>query len=493
MNAQENAKLAKIVEHLIDDDLCEDDADWLNEVLRNDTDARELFLGLTRDNAQLCLNWPHLEQQKPVPLDDEPSVFRTDVRFAESAAGPAMRIPNAGALAVVALCAGLLLVATLSAWPPAKPHAPFVATLTQCSDAQWAESTLPTTIHTPLGPGRMRLKHGTCTLRYSSGVEVLLSGDVDFELVDESSATLHSGVAKARVPESARVFTINTPNASAVEHGTEFSMAFNPVRRTSRVRVIDGSVAVRHQGTGKQRTVRKGETVEATSRDLVEADSSIPEGEQHIPPPSSYLSQNAVRISTAMGRGRDATVIMSNDATYLDPALVVVKNCESEYRRKGYLGFDLQSIKGRNFDNARLILTLQEDHWYSLRAPYDVVYSVFGVTEESLDDWQAEEIRWENAPANVDASNEVDPAKGRRLGSMVVLGGRATGQVILQSDQLTEFLKEDTNGLVTLVVVRDSPVSSDEYTTPNGFASRRHNSALPPTLEVQIVPHEQAI
>ncbi|MFG0290095.1 MAG: DNRLRE domain-containing protein [Rhodopirellula sp. JB044] len=490
MNPHDQTALCRIIERLVDDDLTEEDANWLNDLLKNDPEARTLFLDLTHDNAMLYLNWPQLEQhQNHNTLQSNPPSVSPVAHHAATGLRPYFW----NGVSVLAVCTCILISAWFWSAPHQTTHAPFVATLTHSSNARWAESTLPTTVHTPLGPGRMRLKHGTCTLRYTSGVEVLLSGDVDFELIDSSTAKLHSGVAKAKIPKSLERFTINTPNASSAERGGEFSVTYNPSDRTSRIRVIAGKVSVRHQQTGKQRIAQKGEALEATHTDLLQADNSIPEGELRIPPQSNYLSDDTMRITTAMGRGGDATIIMSNDPTFLDPALITVKNCESEYRRKGYLRFDLTTIKGSNFKNAKLILTLQENHWASLRAPHDVLYSVFGVTDESLDGWSPEDLRWENAPANVDASDQVDESKARRLGSMLVIDGRATGQVLLQSNELNEFVNADTNGLVTLIVVRDSPVSSDEYSTPNGFASRRHNSQLPPTLEVQLVANEESI
>ncbi len=50
-----------------------------------------------------------------------------------------------------------------------------------------------------------------------------------------------------------------------------------------------------------------------------------------------------------------------------------------------------------------------------------------------------------------------------------------------------DFLKKDTNGVVTLILVRET-LESDGAGLVHGFASRHHPSAEPPTLKLVVRP-----
>ncbi|WP_404306542.1 FecR domain-containing protein [Neorhodopirellula lusitana] len=492
MKASDQSKLAEAIDRMIDGDLSADDARWLDQVLLNDEEARSLYLDLAGANAHLYLHWPQLEQQN---IEPPPAVvYKKNPFWSRNAA------------LVLAACASVLVIAgsyvftgnserdalTEESSAMVTRVSRTVATLTSCNDVQWGESTLPTTLNSPLEPGRLRLKQGQCTIYFESGAVVSLSGDVDFELTSKMVAKLHSGAALVKVPPSARGFEVSTPNIKAIDFGTEFLISFSQLDNTSQVQVLSGEVQVWHPASGKARGLSVGEAVRITPEHAFEKMEFTGSDEYFKRVEQEGLPRNTLRISTAMGRGRDASVVQSNIPRLLDPALVLVKNCRTDYRRKGYLAFDLDPIHDQEFKNARLILTLQDKYWSTIRLPYDVVFSVFGITDESLDDWSAKDIQWENAPANIDDAAEFAPEQSIKLGSVRVLGARAEGQVILDDPRLTEFLKADTNGVVTLGLVRDFPVSTPSYSTVNGFASRRHATQLPPTLEVELLSTEQS-
>jgi len=115
----------------------------------------------------------------------------------------------------------------------------------------------------------------------------------------------------------------------------------------------------------------------------------------------------------------------------------------------------------------------------------DAVFKVYGVTDENYDSWTAESINWGNAPANMPDGNEVNPANTVYLGSFTVPRGVQQGYHELASEELTRFLNSDTNGRVTLIIVRETR-EKPSGDLVHAFAGRRHPGAQPPTLRLKL-------
>lgn len=472
MNNQEREQLAQWLEQLIDDRLAPDAMADLERLLMDDPEARELYLDLTRQHAQL-----HLDRVRV------PSV--PDGEFSELAVRRAgdRKLSHWVALAIAA--AACLIAAVWLGRGPVTPSSPTLAELTSAEDASWGPSTLPTTVGSDLGPGRLQLQRGLATVRFRSGAEVTLQGPAGLQIEDVLRGTLLDGTAVVEVPESAHGFTLDTPTASVIDYGTMFAVTVDSARNTSTVDVLEGEVEVKHASTDAAQRLQEKQTTVVTESRMDEPAESSDEPALTGPARPEPAEGNVIRITTATGRGRDATVIQSDVYNHANPYMVFVKNCDDEYRRKGYLAFDLASLAGQPIESARLVLTLQPSGFGYASLAADSTFSVYGLTDEGLDAWTASDLRWESAPANRDAGDAVDTRLARKLGEFHVPRGRQTGQVSIEGADLRDFLNTDTNGIVTLIIVRDTT----DLRVPglvHAFANHMHPTAAPPVLELEL-------
>ncbi len=471
MNDREREQLVLWLEQLIDDQLAPDAMADLERLLMEDTEARDLYLDLTRQHAQL-----HLERVRLKTVAADGSIERIASR-------PSRRT---GLWAALGMAAAACLLAVVWLGPLATATGPqSLARLTSAENASWGSSTLPTTVGSPLEQGRLHLQLGLATVRFNSGAEVVLQGPAVLEIQDDMRGMLHSGTAVVEVPESAHGFTLDTPTASVIDYGTMFAVTVDSQRKTSTVDVLEGEVEVKHAASDAVQRLGQKQTTTVTEIEMVDAEASSDEPALVAPAEPSSDESGIIRISTASGHGRDATAIQSNVYSHSNPYLLFVKNCDDEYRRKGYLALDVQSLEGRTIESAKLVLMLQPSGFgYASLVP-DSTFSVYGLVDESLDTWTVDDLRWESAPANLDAPGALDEHVVRKLGEFHVPRGRQTGRVSIEGDPLRDFLNSDTNGMATLVVVRDTPDSRPPGLV-HAFANHKHPTAAAPTLELRL-------
>ncbi len=77
-----------------------------------------------------------------------------------------------------------------------------------------------------------------------------------------------------------------------------------------------------------------------------------------------------------------------------------------------------------------------------------------------------------------------DPNVTRKLAEFWIPRGGAGGSIIVRGDALAEFVRQDTNGLVTFLIVRETG-ETDPSGLVHAFASKEHPSARPPTLRLK--------
>lgn len=469
MSSEKHEQIARWLEQLIDGRLDSNAASELERLLMQDPEARELYLDLSRQHAQFHLDRVWLravsdEEPSAPPTPNRRSGFRTAVAFVASAC--------------------LLLIVWMFR-PPAISSPDSIACLVSAEDAAWGPSSLPTSVGVQLGQGRLDLQRGLATVRFESGAEVTLQGPAELQLDDALRGTLLHGTAVVQVPEAAHGFTLDTPTARVIDHGTMFAVTVDSARNTSTVDVLEGEVEVTHSASSTTQRLRQKQTAIVTEDRIDDPEPSSDEPALADFTGSKPTDEDVLRITTATGGGRDATVIQSNVHNHANPQMVFVKNCEGEYRRKGYLALDLHTLNDRPVESARLVLTLLPSGFGYASLASDSTFSVYGLVDESLDDWNASDLRWEAAPANVDGGAAVDNRLARKLGEFHVPRGRQTGQVSIEGPDLCDFLNSDTNGIVTLIVVRDTT----DLRLPglvHAFANSKHPTAPPPTLELKL-------
>jgi hypothetical protein len=197
-----------------------------------------------------------------------------------------------------------------------------------------------------------------------------------------------------------------------------------------------------------------------------------------------------VQISTALGKGKDAFIQPKYPSEHHSEILLLVKYSAAptqDYQRKAYIGMDLASIAGMRVVEARLSLTFAPTGMgYASEVP-DATFAVYGLTEESLDNWDEATIRWTNAPANLPGGASLDPAKVTRLGTFEIVQGELSGTRSIEGQALADFLNRDTNGTATFIVVRETQ-GSGRSDLVHGFANKKHPELPPPTLRLTVVP-----
>lgn len=112
----------------------------------------------------------------------------------------------------------------------------------------------------------------------------------------------------------------------------------------------------------------------------------------------------------------------------------------------------------------------------------DSRFTIYGVTDESLDNWSEADLRWENTPACDDAG--LNPGQVIKLAEFTIARGAAGSPLTVKTAALAPFLRSDTNGLTTFIIVRETG-ETDPSGLVHAFASKEHPSARPPTLRVR--------
>ena len=132
--------------------------------------------------------------------------------------------------------------------PQVIPAADAVATLYDSVNPVWLKQSSRLSPGTPLPAGeRLRLETGLAELAFRSGVQILIEGPVELELLSDMAVRLNAGRLTAKVPEDAIGFSVKTDSASVMDLGTEFGVSVD-CNNESEVIVFDGQVIVSPRG-----------------------------------------------------------------------------------------------------------------------------------------------------------------------------------------------------------------------------------------------------
>jgi len=185
----------------------------------------------------------------------------------------------------------------------------------------------------------------------------------------------------------------------------------------------------------------------------------------------------------------------TDDQNFGLQTVLQVKNAavgQENFNRKTWIAFDTTSAQLGEVDEAALKLTISGSGG-SEPAPADNwTFSVFGLRDDFVpagaeldENWLETTITWNNAPGNAGLGPDVDLADvfgGAALDTFTILGTGATGDMIVLDDPaILNFLKTDTDGRVTFIVVR----STQEFgsnSVIHQFASIQSTSGTGPQL-----------
>lgn len=138
-----------------------------------------------------------------------------------------------------------------------------LATVTSTRFVGPAEPTTDLAPGQPIEAGRLHITGGAVELMLRNGVEILLEGPGELELVGELEAFLHGGTAVVRMPKGTHGFRLMTPSTEVLDLGTEFAVRYGGDSTTD-VQVYDGAViATGRLGDGSTRFPKRLEAGEA--------------------------------------------------------------------------------------------------------------------------------------------------------------------------------------------------------------------------------------
>lgn len=469
MKPAEQWELLELAERYMGGQLNEAETASLDLRLREDAEARALFAKALHLDAELRFD-QNLARELPV-------------------AAPA---PRAQFWRYLATGAAAACITLLGGWLMAGHSVKTVATLTQAKQCQWAGSSLPTVQGARLAPGTLDLIEGIATLRFDSGAEIVLEAPATVEVLDAMNCRLKRGTVVADVPPSAHGFSIDTTQAKVVDWGTKFGLSTGE-DGNYRVQVLEGRVDVNRKGTSEVKQLTKGQTDDhgwLHSRLNPEASA---DAEPNRWQPNMVMDGGGgwQILSTAFGHGKDSYIQSSikNTRDFGSDPFFRVKRSEMqpELNRKGYVAFDLSTFAGRRFEDAELVLTIEpSDLGFASMVP-DATFDVYGLTDESEDNWEENGLTWTQAPAHDPNQPERHLpvlSKVKLLGRFDIAQGVNRGTRVLRGEALRDFLNADTNGIVTFILCRETD-ETGRGGLVHAFATKESTGKSPPLLRVK--------
>ena len=473
MKPDEQWKLLELWERARDGKISDEETRLLNDRVKNDAEARQFIAEAVFLEAELRMNGEPQEEVQPRVQQSRRTIWRWQHGIAAAAAA----VVAAGAM-----------------WFAGKQPDP-VATLTKAQMCKWGNSALPTLEGGLLRPGTLELIEGMATLKFKSGAEVVMEAPVSLEVVSAMECRIKSGTVVADVPPQAKGFTVQTPDTRVVDFGTRFGVSASEDGKCL-VHVISGLVEVNRKEQTEPKKLRTGERVDFGGMLKSQVSGSVatndqPEPDRWLPGPISDMGDGWQMLTTAFGRGKDSCIQSSSGVkiTGAEPFFRVKHTTlDAKLERKGYVAFDLSRFAGKKIADAEFVLHIEpSDLGFASLVP-DATFAVYGLIDEAQDEWMEDGLNWNAAPAHDLAAehHSVPVATATRLlGHFTVPQGTTRGSFSVKGESLAAFLKEDTNGIATLIICRET-----DETARNGlvhaFATKENSRNTPPALRVKV-------
>ena len=201
----------------------------------------------------------------------------------------------------------------------------------------------------------------------------------------------------------------------------------------------------------------------------------------------------------AFGQQSSATTNFGTDA------ILRVKNDAGAgtNQRKAYIRYDSSSLVG-TVENATLNLNFVDTGLGAGGTTINWEFEVYGLNNGDPGEAWVEgdggtdatatsppgELTWNNAPANDTGSGFAFLANATSLGTFDLLG--RDGTVNFTSSDLIDFLNDDTDGLVTFMIARNTEQPNSSNTYVHGIASLENSTVDAATLDVTLAVPEPA-
>lgn len=377
------------------------------------------------------------------------------------------------------IAAGVTLLASIALFGRGTFFHRPVATLVQVENCKWAGSDLPTAVNSPLSAGTLSLVEGIATLRFKNGATVTIEAPTKLEILNAMHCRLIEGSLVAEVPEPAHGFAIDTPDIKVVDLGTKFGVT-TASNGNSQVHVFKGEVEIDGLPSGDHKRLKEGKGLNVGSGST--AAGQEPTQGQQVREEGGWTA-----IPTSFGRGKDGYARRGdNGAPMGSHPLLIVKHTDlapgRNNERRAIVTFDVSQFATANAREAQLVLDPQPSGFgFSTLVP-DSRFAVYGLTDESLDGWNEKEMRWATLPGCTDEGP--DPNRATKVGEFWIPRGGSGGPITIRGEALAEFVRKDTNGMISFVIVRETG-ETDTSGLAHAFASREHPTGRPPTLRLK--------
>ena len=235
--------LESLIHAKLDGEITPEQHPQLEALLRDDWQARRLYLELADQHARLlhqpAVNTGRLKQT---------SVMSRTVRWRTSA--------------LIASAAAIVLLAFI-VWPRAavdqEAISNGVAMVSDTLDAEFAQTTVRS--GDTIAPGKLTLNKGLAQIEFFSGATALIEGATQIEIISAWEARCVSGRVRVHVPPAAKGFLMHAPDVKLEDLGTEF--ALNVKGQDSAVHVFDGEVIAHTKGNAPA-SLKEGMTLGQT-------------------------------------------------------------------------------------------------------------------------------------------------------------------------------------------------------------------------------------
>jgi hypothetical protein len=240
--------LESLIHARLDDEITPEQHAQLENLLREDWQARRLYLELADQHARL-LQQPQIGTGR---LPNPTSAFSKSLRWKKF-------IPAIIAAAVITLA--------FIFWPRESIHheatSNGVAMLSQTMDAEFAQNTLRS--GDTIIPGTIKLAKGLAQIEFFSGATALIEGNAEIEIISAWEARCLNGRVRVHVPPAAKGFLMHAPGMKLEDLGTEF--ALNVKDQISAVHVFEGEV-IAHTDQPPA-SLKEGMTLGSSSADFL--------------------------------------------------------------------------------------------------------------------------------------------------------------------------------------------------------------------------------
>ncbi len=237
----DSARLERLLDRYLDEALSPQEQTELEQMLRAEPAARQMFWEHARFHALLRESGAEGRGRELAALATEPRGpwWRAFVGAAESLRR------NAG----WAVATAAALIAIVGIWlarqqtpPPRDQMTSGVAVLAQAIDLEWVPGSESFTTGAALSPGWLRIKSGLAQIEFSDGARMLLEGPAELQIVSRSEAFCRSGRLSAQVPAAARGFKVSSTQMAIVDLGTSFG--FESHDGAAELHVFEGKVRI---------------------------------------------------------------------------------------------------------------------------------------------------------------------------------------------------------------------------------------------------------